>query len=126
MEFVSTYVGVDVAAHGSPNRDEAIESLADTRAIFSVIPRPMLDCLGVTHIDRQLIRAFGEQVMEREMGRVILNYDNSEGTVSVTLAEESIQPILGVTALGFVVLRVDPGFRRLNRTNILMLPLTRL
>ena len=99
-----TYVRVNVAAPGSPDRSEEIELLVDTGAILSIIPRPML---------------------EREIGGVFITYDNARGFVSVLFGEEGDPPILGVTALEVMALRVDPRSGQLERTDILMLPLAR-
>ena len=120
-----TCVRVNVAAPGSLDRSKEIELLVDTGAILSVIPRPMLERLGVTPVDRQKVRAFGGEVMEREIGGVFLAYENARGFVSVLFGEEGYQSILGVTALEVMPLRVDPRSGQLERTDILMLPLTR-
>jgi clan AA aspartic protease len=120
-----TYVRVNVAAPGSPDRSEEIEFLVDTGAILSVIPRPMLERLGVMPVDRQRVRAFGGEVMERDVGVVLFTYNGASGSVSVIFGEEGDQLILGVTALEVMALRVDPRSGQLERTDILMLPLTR-
>jgi predicted aspartyl protease len=119
-----TYVRVTVASPGSPEKSEEIELLVDTGAILSVIPRPMLERLGVTPVDTQRVRAFGGQVMEREIGGVFHTHENSRGFVSVLFGEEGDQSILGVTALEVMALRVDPRSGQLERTDILMLSQT--
>ena len=118
-----TSVLVNVAAPGSPERSEEIELLVDTGAILSVIPRAMLERLGVTPVDRQRVQAFGGEVMEREIGGAFLTYENARGFVSVLFGEEGDQSILGVTALEVMGLRVDPRSGQLERTDILMLPI---
>ena len=122
MGFI--YVLVTIAAPGSPERSEETELLVDTGAILSVIPRPMLERLGVTPVDTQRVRAFGGEVLEREIGGVFLTYENAGGFVSVIFGEEDDQLILGVTALEVMALRVDPRSGQLDRTDILMLPIT--
>ena len=120
-----TYVRVNVASPGTPDRSEEIELLVDTGAMLSVIPRPLLERLGVTPVGRQRVRAFGGEVMEREIGGVLLTYENAIGIVSVLFGEERDQSILGVTALEVMALRVDPRSGQLEQTDILMLPLAR-
>ena len=120
-----TYVRVAVAAPASPDRTEEIELLVDTGAILSVIPRPMMERLGVTPVGMQRVRAFGGEVMEREIGVVLFTYNGASGGVSVIFGEEGDQSTLGVTALEVMALRVDPRSGQLERTDILMLPLTR-
>ena len=63
--------------------------------------------------------------MEREVGVVLFTYNGASGGVSVIFGEEGDQSILGVTALEVMALRVDPRSGQLERTDILMLPLTR-
>jgi clan AA aspartic protease len=119
-----TYVRITVAAPASPDRSEEIEFLVDTGAILGVIPRSMLERLGITPFDKQRVRAFGGKILERDICGASLTYDNARGFVSVLFGEEGDQVILGVTALEVMALRVDPRSGLLERTDILMLPLT--
>mgnify|MGYP003707788411 CR=1 FL=1 len=116
-----TYVRVNVAAPGSPDRGEEIELLVDTGAILSVIPRPVLERLGVTPIDTQRVRAFVGEVKERDVGVVLFTFNGASGGLSVIFGEEGDQLILGVTALEVMALPVDPRSGQLDRTDILML-----
>ena len=120
-----TYVRVTVAAPASPDRSEEIELLVDTGAMLSVIPRPMLERLGIEAVYTQRAQVFGGAVLERQVGVVLFTCNGATGGVSVLFGEEDDQQVLGVTALEVMGLRVDPSSGQLERTDILMLPLTR-
>ena len=120
-----TYILVTVAAPGSPERSEEIELRVDTGAILSVIPRPMLEGLGIEPVYTQKARVFGGAVLERQVGVVLFTYNGATGGVSVLFGEEDDQQVLGVTALEVMGLRVDPRSGELEHTDILMLPLVR-
>ena len=116
-----TYVTVTVAAPDSPQRGEDIELLVDTGATLSVIPRPLLERLGITPVYTQKARVFGGAVLERDVGVVLFTYNGATGGVSVLFGEEENQQVLGVTALEVMGLRVDRRSGQLERIDILML-----
>ena len=116
-----TYVRVNVAAPGTPDRSEEIELLVDTGAMLSVLPRPLLERLGIEAVYTQKARVFGGAVLERDVGVVLFTYDGAAGGVAVLFGEEDDQQVLGVTALEVMGLVVDPRSGQLERTDVLML-----
>ena len=103
-----TYVLVNVAAPGSPDRNEEIELLVDTGAMLSVLPRPLLERLGISPVYTQRERVFGGAVLERQVGVVLFTDNGTTGGVSVLFGEDDDQQVLGVTDMEVMGLRVDP------------------
>ena len=122
--YIRVTVTVTVAAPASPERSEEIELLVDTGAMLSVIPRPVLERLGIEAVYTQRAQVFGGAILERQVGVVLFTYNGATGGVSVLFGEEADQQVLGVTALEVMGLRVDPRSGQLERTDILMLSQT--
>ena len=92
--------------------------------MLSVLPRPLLERLGIEAVYTQKARVFGGAVLERQVGVALFTYNGATGGVSVLFGEEDDQQVLGVTALEVMGLRVDPRSGELEHTDILMLPIT--
>ena len=118
MGFV--YVDVDIASGVTPSVTETVHALVDTGAILSVFPASTLDRLGVERRARRRFHGFGGVVV-REIGGVVMRYDDSIADVTVVFGEEGDPPIMGVTALESLGYQVDPVAGRLNRVEMLML-----
>ena len=114
------HVTVSVASPARPERAEEIELLVDTGAMLSVIPRAMLERLGLSPIGRRKFKGFGDQTIEREISVALLRYNGDAAGTSVIFGEEGDTPVLGVTALETLGYQVDPVSGRLNPTDLLL------
>jgi clan AA aspartic protease len=118
MGFV--YVTVNIANPAQPERTRALEVLVDTGAILSVIPRVVLEELGIRPITRRRFKAFGGNVL-REVGGVLLEYGGDIAFAQVIFGEEGDAAIIGVTALETLGYQVDSTTGQLKPTEMLML-----
>jgi predicted aspartyl protease len=114
-----TYVEVTVINAATASKQD-VELLVDTRALLTAIPRKILVSLGITPIGKRTLRLFGGQIVEREVGAVIIKYKEAMAGVTVIFAEEKDTPVLGATALEALGYQVDPTTKQLKPVELLM------
>ena len=106
-----TFVNVKVANPADPARSIEEQFLVDSGAVYSLVPRPRLEQIGIEpHSRRSFILANGEQVA-REIGTAIFEYQGRRGDSLVIFGEEGDSALLGATTLEGFGLILDP-FRR--------------
>ena len=115
-----TRVEIKVSNPSQPERGERMAVLVDTGATLSVIPRSVLERLGIRPIGRHDFRAFGG-VITREIGGIRMDYDGSVALVTAVFGEENDPPIMGVTALESLGYGVDPVTGKLVASEMLLL-----
>ena len=118
MGFV--YVDLEIAASSDPDASESVRARVDENSMLSVFPTNLLDELGVRRLSRRLFYGFNGAVA-RDVGGVVMRYDDSIADVTVIFGAEDDPPIMGVTALESLGYQVDPVAGRLNRVEMLML-----
>ena len=105
-----------------PSRDrfEPVEALVDTGATYTVLPRQLLQGLGVP-VDRQarFVLADGSEV-DRDLGRAWVRYDGREEFTLVVFGDEAL---LGAVTLEEFLLAPDPVSQRLVPVPALMMRL---
>ncbi len=104
------------------NRDKVVEleGVVDTGAIYSVIPRKILEELEIRPMERRRFRAFGGYV-ERDIGEVGIEVLGKRRTIVVIFGESEDLVVLGVTALEALGLEVDPVRGVLREAELLLL-----
>jgi predicted aspartyl protease len=117
MGFI--YVEVTVINATTASKQD-VELLVDTRALLTAIPRKILVSLDITPIGKRTLRLFGGQIVEREVGAVIIKYKEAMAGVTVIFAEEEDTPVLGATALEALGYQVDPTTKQLKPVELLM------
>jgi clan AA aspartic protease len=94
-------------------RWQAVEALVDTGATYTVLPRPLLEALGVRpHTRAPFLLADGRQV-ELEVGRTWVRLDGREEFTLVVFGDEGTEPLLGAVTLEEFRLAPDHVARRL-------------
>ena len=117
-----THVEIGISNPAGPDGERRVEVLVDTGATLSVIPRSLLEALGVGSIGRNCFRGFGG-VISRETGIVRMSYGGSVAGVTVVFGEGNDPDIMGVTALESLGYQVDPVTGKLNPSEMLLLRL---
>ena len=118
MGFV--HVTVQIASPTTPDVERQVDLLVDTGAIFSVIPRQVLEALGVQPVGRRRFRAFGG-VVEKEVGAALIKYRDDFAVMEVIFGERDDAPVMGVTTLETLGYRVNPSTGELEPTELLLL-----
>ena len=116
-----TEVAVEISNPRDPTNWQKLDLIADTGAIFSMIPKTVLDQLGISsYADETFYLADGTQI-RRPMGDVFIRIDGKARTVPTIFGEANDTPLLGVTALEILGFTVDPRTRKLEPTKMLLL-----
>lgn len=119
MGFV--YVEVWVRNPADLGKGAAVELLVDTGAVFVSVPRAILESLGLQPITRRKLRVYGGGVVERDIGSVVIEYEDRRAGVTVIFGEAEDAAVLGVTALESLGYELDPVAKKLKPVELLML-----
>jgi clan AA aspartic protease len=115
-----TFVNVEVANPADPARAVEEKFLVDSGAVYTLVPRPKLEQIGIQpHSRRRFILANGEEV-ERDLGTAIFEYQGQRGDSLVIFGEEGDSPLLGATTLEGFGLILDPFRRELKPLPMLL------
>jgi aspartyl protease family protein len=114
---------VEVLVHNpeKPAECRTVKLLAGTGAMYSIIPRHILDDLGIEPRWRRKFSLGAGQRIERDGSGALYRIGEYEGHAPVIFGEEGDHPILGVTALEAMGLQVDPVTHELKPTELLLL-----
>ena len=99
---------------------EEVEVLVDSGALFTSIPRYILERLGLKPVTRQRLRVYGG-VIERDVGGGVVEYGGRRAVVPIIFGEPGDIPVLGATALESLGYRVDPVSKELKPVELLMI-----
>ena len=94
-------------------RYEAMEALADTGATTTVVPRSILDGLGIVPTRQETFEYAGGERVELDMAQAWARVQGRETYTWVIFGEEGVTPILGAYTLEGVFLAVDSYNERL-------------
>ena len=101
-----TVLTLDVANAAAPDRREAVEFLVDSGAVYSFVPRPALERLGIEPHSRQRFRLADGSTIERDRGDALFFYRSQRGAAPVIFGEPGDATLLGAVSLeslGFVL-----------------------
>ena len=118
MGFVKVRIGVFNPL--SPAKVVEVEGIADTGAVYSVVPRGVLEELGVKPLERRRFRVFGGYI-ERDVAEVGVELLGRRRTVTAVVGEADGLVVLGVAALESFGLEVDPVRGALKEAELLLL-----
>lgn len=103
------------------SKSTEVECLVDTGAIYSLLPRNLLEEIGIEpEWERKFRQASGREITRR-VGEARFRYDDYEGTSPVVFGREGDRPLLGVVTLEVLGLEVDPISGELRPTTLLLL-----
>jgi clan AA aspartic protease len=106
---------VDLARH------EEVEVLVDSGALFTSIPRPILERLGLRPVTRQRLRVYGGGIVERDVGGAVVEYGGRRAVAPIVFGEAEDIPVLGATALESLGYQIDPVSKKLEPVDLLMI-----
>jgi predicted aspartyl protease len=117
------FTTVEVSAYNPEKLAECrvVKLLADTGAMYSIIPRQILDNLGIKPRWRRKFSLANGQRIERDGSHALYRVGEYEGYAPVIFGEENDKPILGVTALEAMGLQIDPVTQELKPIELLLL-----
>jgi len=121
MGFILASVKIFAPANG--REPVVVEMLVDTGAIFTLVPRPVLEQLGVRPTGTRTFQTIERRPIEREVGVMEIEVESRQppGPVPVIFGEANDGAVLGVTALESMGLKVNSAAGTLEPTELLML-----
>ena len=94
-------------------RSVETEALVDTGASYTVVPRSLLEELGVEPFARRAVELADGRRASCDIGRAVAAVDGCTETTLVMFGEEGICPLLGAYTLDGLLLAADPAEGRL-------------
>ncbi|MEM2415636.1 MAG: retroviral-like aspartic protease family protein [Thermoproteota archaeon] len=114
-----THVLVRVRAVAGIEQRE-VRLLVDTGATYSWISRKTLEELGVKPVRKMKFKTIRGDVVEREVGHIIMEYEGEEAPTVVVFAEERDENVLGLHGLESLGLEVDPVTQQVRKSEALL------
>ncbi|MBI4642137.1 MAG: aspartyl protease family protein [Candidatus Tectomicrobia bacterium] len=109
-----TVLEIEVGNPAYPEVTEKIEFLIDSGAIYSVVPTPILERLGIKPLIEQEFRLANGAKIVRKKGVAIFKYGDRIGGADVIFGEEGDSLLLGAFTLEALGLALDPLRRELR------------
>ena len=111
---------IEVGNPANPEVTEKLEFLIDSGAIYSVVPRPVLDKLGIRPLTEQTFRLADGSKIVRKKGIALFRYGDRVGGADVIFGEEGNHTLLGAFTLEALGLSLDPLRRELKPLPMLL------
>lgn len=115
-----TVLEVEVGNPSNPDVTETIEFLIDSGAIYSVVPAPVLERLGVRPLTEQEFRLADGSRIIRKKGIALFKQGARIGGADVIFGEEGDSQLLGAFTLEALGLALDPLRRELRELPMIL------
>jgi len=109
-----TVLEIEVGNPAKPEVTEKIEFLIDSGAIYSVVPTPILERLGIRPLAEQEFRLADGTKIVRKKGIALFKYGDRAGGADVIFGQEGDSLLLGAFTLEALGLSLDPLRRELK------------
>ncbi|MBI4690702.1 MAG: aspartyl protease family protein [Nitrospirae bacterium] len=109
-----TVLEIEVGNPANPEITEKVEFLIDSGAIYSVVPTPILERLGIKPLAEQEFRLANGTKIVRKKGIALFKYGDKIGGADVIFGEEGDSQLLGAFTLEALGLSLDPLKRELR------------
>jgi clan AA aspartic protease len=109
-----TTLEIEVGNPANPQATEKVEFLIDSGAIYSVVPTPTLERLGIQPLAVQEFRLADGSKITRQKGIALFKYGDRIGGADVIFGEEGDSVLLGAFTLEALGLSLDPLRRELK------------
>ncbi len=120
-----TVLEVEIASAGAPKKMQRLEFLIDSGAIYSVVPTPVLQRLGIRPYAEEEFRLADGSKIVRKKGTAIYRYGTRMGGADVIFGEEGDSTLLGAMTLEALGLALDPLKRELRPIPMILALLSR-
>ena len=109
-----TFLGIEVGNPANPEVKEKVEFIVDSGAIYSVVPAPILERLGIRPLAEEEFRLADGTKIVRKKGGALFKYGDRIGVADVIFGEEGDSVLLGAFTLEALGLTLDPLRRELK------------
>ncbi|MEK6608182.1 MAG: retroviral-like aspartic protease family protein [Myxococcota bacterium] len=118
-----TYVTAEIANPADMGRWRSLSFLVDTGALLCLVPRPVLESLGIAPQARRGFKLADGSRIERAVGIAAVRVAGQVTGTDVIFGEPDDKPLLGVTALEQIGLAPDPATGELKPLEMLLVGL---
>ena len=115
-----TYLKVLVTNPSDLTRCREVEFLIDTGAFYTMIPREILEEIGVVPIQEKTFTLANGHEIRRQIGGANLIYKGQAGYTGVIFGEPSDGPLLGVLGLESMGFKINPVKGELEPIELLL------
>ena len=115
-----TVLNVEVGNPSDPDVTETVEFLIDSGAIYSVVPTPILERLGIRPLTEQEFRLADGSKITRKKGVALFKHGDRIGGADVIFGEEGDSQLLGAFTLEALGLSLDPLRRELRELPMIL------
>lgn len=119
-----TVLEVEIANPAEPAVTEKLEFLIDSGAVYSVVPTPVLNRLGIRPLAKETFRLANGEKIVREKGVAVFRLGDHVGGGDVIFGEEGDSVLLGALTLESLGLVLDPLKRELKPLPMLLVAVT--
>lgn len=120
-----TVLEIKVGNPANPEVTEKVDFLIDSGAIYSVVPTPILEKLGIKPLAEEEFRLANGTKVVRKKGGALFKYGDRIGVADVIFGEEGDHKLLGAFTLEALGLVLDPLKRELKPLPLLLATLKR-
>jgi len=103
-----------IANPATPEVVEKVEFFIDSGAVYSVVPSPVLERLGIRPLAEQQFRLADGSKIVRKKGGAVFRHGERVGVADVIFGEVGDSNLLGTTTLSALGLSLDPLRRELK------------
>ena len=115
-----TVLDIEVGNPASPEATESLEFLVDSGAVYSVVPAPVLERLGIKPLTEQTFRLADGTKIVRKKGVAIFKYRDRIGGADVIFGEPGDSMLLGAFTLEALGLSLNPLKRELTELPMIL------
>ncbi len=115
-----TVLNIEVGNPANPEVTETVELLIDSGAVYSVVPEPILDRLGIRPLNEQEFRLADGSRIVRKKGIAMFKHGERIGGADVIFGEEGDSQLLGAFTLEALGLSLDPLRRELRELPMIL------
>jgi predicted aspartyl protease len=115
-----TVLTVEIAQVGRSDVWESLEFIVDSGSVYSVVPAPVLERLGILPIKQDRFRLANGTHIVRRRGAALFRFGEYIGGADVIFGEEGDATLLGALTLESLGLALDPIRRELKPMELIL------
>jgi predicted aspartyl protease len=115
-----TVLTIEVANVASPEATERLEFIVDSGAVYSVVPAPVLERLGILPLKQDRFRLANGTYVVRRRGAALFRFGEYVGGADVIFGEPGDATLVGALTLESLGLSLDPIRRELKPMDLIL------
>jgi predicted aspartyl protease len=115
-----TVLTIEVANVASPETTERLEFIVDSGAVYSVVPAPVLERLGILPLKQDRFRLANGTYIVRRRGAALFRFGEYVGGADVIFGEPGDATLVGALTLESLGLSLDPIRRELKPMDLIL------